>query len=174
MVTETAGSGPVQGKRLVALLGVRALGAIALLVAGGVHLEQYTVAHFSVIPTIGALFLVNFIAATVLGVILLVPLRSTSGPWRLLLESLTGLAGVGVAAGALVALLISEQTPLFGFMEQGYRLEIVIAIASEAAAIIFLGAFLIGALRWMRRLRAVAVSREGAIRPPGSPALTEG
>jgi hypothetical protein len=37
----------------------RALGAFALLVAGGVHLQQYSAAHFAVIPTIGLLFLAN-------------------------------------------------------------------------------------------------------------------
>ena len=46
----------------------RVIGASALLVAGGVHLEQYIVAHYSVIPTIGRLFLVNFIAATTLAI----------------------------------------------------------------------------------------------------------
>jgi hypothetical protein len=38
-----------------------------------------------------------------------------------------------------VGLFISEHTPLFGFMEHGYRLEIVIALAAEAVAIISLG-----------------------------------
>ena len=60
--------------RLFVVRVTRALGALALLVVGGVHFEQYTVAHFSVIPTIGPLFLVNFIAATGFGLILLVPL----------------------------------------------------------------------------------------------------
>ena len=32
--------------------------------------------------------------------------------------------------------------PLFGFMEQGYRVEIVIALAAEGAAIISLGVML--------------------------------
>lgn len=42
----------------------RRLAAIALLTVGAVHLEQYTVAHYSAIPTIGSLFLANFVAAT--------------------------------------------------------------------------------------------------------------
>jgi hypothetical protein len=50
-----SGRGP--GDRIRALRVARAMGAIALLVVGGVHLEQYKVAHFSVIPTIGPLFL---------------------------------------------------------------------------------------------------------------------
>jgi hypothetical protein len=44
-------------------------------------------------------------------------------------------------------LLISEHTELFGFMEHGYRLEIVIAIAAEAVAILSLGGFLLAADR---------------------------
>jgi hypothetical protein len=128
--------------RLAALRVTRGIGAIALLVVGGVHLEQYTVAHFSVIPTIGPLFLVNFIAASALGVLLVIPMGHSAHRRGLLLDSLAALGGIAVAAGALAALLISEHTRLLGFMEHGYRLEIVIAIAAEAAAIISLAAFL--------------------------------
>ena len=39
-----------------------------------------------------------------------------------------------------MGLLVSEQTPLFGFMEFGYRPAIAIAIACEAAAVLLLGA----------------------------------
>ncbi len=163
----------VRSERQLLLRGARLRGAITLLVVGGVHLEQYTVAHFSVIPTIGTLFLVNFIAATILGVVLLIPVRSNPWRWRLIFDSLAAVAGIGVAAGALIALLISEQRPLFGFMEHGYRLEIVIAIAAEAAAIIFLGVFLAISSR-MRRLQAVTVGREDARKPTGHRPVTEG
>ncbi len=47
-----------------------------------------------------------------------------------------------MAAGSLVALFISERTPLFGFMERGYRPEIVIAIVAEAVALLALLALL--------------------------------
>jgi hypothetical protein len=144
----------------IAVLGVtRVIGAIALLVVGGVHLEQYSVAHFSVIPTIGPLFLVNFIAATSLGLVLLIPIRRSARRGRLLFDSLASLAGIGVSAGALAALLISEHTPLLGFMEHGYRLEIVIAITSEAAAIASLGLFLAIADRRAHELRGRLVTR---------------
>jgi hypothetical protein len=133
----------------------RFVGGIALLVVGGVHLEQYTVAHFSVIPTIGPLFLVNFIAGTSLGLVLLIPIRRSARPGRLLFDSLAALAGIGVAAGAMAALLISEHRPLFGFMEHGYRLEIVIAIAAEAVAIASLGVFLAIANRRADQPRAL-------------------
>jgi hypothetical protein len=146
----------------------RAIGAIALLVAGGIHLEQYTVANFSVIPTIGPLFLLNFIAATLLGLVLLVPIRSSAGRPRLLADSLAALSGLGVSAGALAALLISEHAPLFGFMEHGYRLEIVIAIVAEAVAILSLGAFLALADRRLRELQKTVGAR--AIRATSTPA----
>ena len=41
-----------------------------------------------------------------------------------------------------MALLISERTPLFGFMEHGYRVAIVTAIATETLAIVALSAVL--------------------------------
>ena len=49
------------------------VGAVAVLATGADHLEQYTVNQFSTVPTIGPLFLLNFIAATLVGVGLLLP-----------------------------------------------------------------------------------------------------
>jgi hypothetical protein len=158
---------PPPGDQVTGLRIARALGAIALLVVGGVHLEQYTVAHFSVIPTIGPLFLVNFIGGTLLGLVLLAPVRGTYRPRRLVLDSLAALAGIGLAMGAMAGLLISEQTPLFGFMEHGYRLEIVIALAAEAVAIVSLGVFLACAHRRARERRVAAVRPQGTITPTG-------
>src|SRR5947209_5810510 len=163
-----------QGAPSVALPLARALGAVALLVTGSVHLEQYKVAHFSEVPTIGPLFLANFIAATILGLILLVPLRTTSGPRRLVFDALAAIAGIGVAAGGLAALLISEQTPLFGFMEQGYRLEIVIAIAAEGVAIISLGVVLVCVRRRLRGLGGVGAKREAALAATARSGAVEG
>jgi hypothetical protein len=157
-------------ERLLALRVARLIGAVALLVVGSVHLEQYTVAHFSVIPTIGSLFLLNFIAATAIGLVLLIPIRAAAGPRRLMFESLAALGGIGVASGAFVGLLISEHTPLFGFMEHGYRLEIVIALAAEAVAIISLGAVLVLARRRPRRLNASTAGRDSQIRATPAPA----
>src|SRR5947209_14753567 len=156
------------------LLLARACGAVALLVTGGVHLQQYTAAHFSVIPTIGPLFLVNFIAATSLGLILLVPLRRTAGRRRLAFEALVTLAGIAVATGTLAALLISEYMPLFGFMEQGYRLEIVIAIAAEAIAIISLGVVLACLRTRLRGLGGVGAKREAALAATARSGAVEG
>jgi hypothetical protein len=122
---------------------------VALLVVGGVHYQQYHYDFYSAIPTIGPLFLANFVAATGLGLFLLSPLRA---PGRLgtTLDRLAALAGVGVAAGAFVGLLVSERTPLFGFSEHGYRFTIVVALVAEAVAMVMLALFLVGELRHAR------------------------
>jgi hypothetical protein len=51
-------------------LGVRALGALAVLVVGAIHLQQY-LKLYSAIPTIGTLFVLNFAGATAIGLGLL-------------------------------------------------------------------------------------------------------
>lgn len=163
----------IDGRRLVALRIARAIAAIALLVTGVVHLEQYTVAHFSDIPTIGPLFLLNFIAATSVGLELLIPIRGSARRGRVLFESTAALAGIGVAAGAMAALLISEQTPLFGFMEHGYRIESVIALASEAVAILSLGVFLALADGWPHPSGASGLTGDAAGSATSTPAATE-
>jgi hypothetical protein len=132
------------------LTATRTLGALALLVVGGVHYQQYHYDFYSAIPTIGPLFLLNAIAATALGLFLLSPFR-VHGRMGTLLDRLAALAGVGVAAGAFVGLLVSEHTPLFGFREHGYRFAIVLALASEAAVAVMLALFLIGGLTRARQ-----------------------
>jgi hypothetical protein len=127
------------------LTATRMLGAIALLLIGGIHYQQYRYAFYSAVPTIGPLFLANFVGATTLGLLLLAPGKSRLGRLGNVVEQLAALAGVGLAAGGLAALLISEHTPLFGFMEHGYRFVIVLTIASEAAAIALLTLFLVRA-----------------------------
>jgi hypothetical protein len=61
--------------------------------------------------------------------------------------------GIGVAMSSLAALLVSEHTPLFGFMEYGYRQAIVVSIATEIVATVFLGAYLTAA-PWRQARRA--------------------
>ena len=92
------------------------------------------------VPTIGPLFLLNFLAGSALGVYFLVPSRGARGWGRRVLDLMAAWAGIAVAGGSLIALFVSERTPLFGFMERGYRLEIVIAIVAEAVAVFALGA----------------------------------
>src|SRR3954454_2347474 len=137
---------------------VRYLGAAALLGVGIDHLQQYFGASYSAIPTIGTLFAVNFVAAVLLAAGLIAPLeRAFRHRGRLILGFLAA-SGIGVALGSLIALLISEQTPLFGWVESGYRQAIVISIVLEVAATLLLGVFLAGLLRGGRqRQRAAAI-----------------
>jgi hypothetical protein len=119
-------------------LAVRVLGAILLLFVGADHYYEYSVDHYSVLPTIGTLFLLNFISATVIGLILLAPLSRLLRRFDRIALQLAAISGFGIAASSLVALLVSEHTKLFGFMESNYRPAIIIAIASEAAAAVVL------------------------------------
>jgi hypothetical protein len=115
-------------------VAVRLLAAVLILFVGADHYYEYAVDHYQVLPTIGTLFLVNFISATAVGVALLLPLERLFRRVGAGLTSLAAVSASGIAATSLVALLVSEQTPLFGFMELNYRPAILVALASEAAA----------------------------------------
>jgi hypothetical protein len=56
---------------------------------------------------------------------------------------LAALGAIGIAVGSLASLLVSEYMPLFGFMESGYRLAIVLALLFDALTTIFLGLFVL-------------------------------
>jgi hypothetical protein len=122
--------------------GSRYLGALTLLGVGLDHLEQYSVDHYSAIPTIGTLFVLNFAAAAALSCGLIAPVHRLPGRAGRLAAPLLSLGGIGVAAGSLAALLVSETAGLFGFEETGYRPAIVLSIALEVATIVLLGVHL--------------------------------
>jgi hypothetical protein len=134
-------------------LAARVLGALSLLAVGAVHLQQYSDLYHA-IPTIGTLFVLNFVGATVVGVGLLAPLERLLGRLGQALVALLALAGVAQAATAFVFLYISERTPLFGFREPGYDPDAILtARITEVATVVLLGAFL--AARLQRRSRGV-------------------
>ena len=127
---------------------MRRLGAITLIVVGAVHLQQYIGNDYSVLPTIGPLFLLNAIGAGIVAICLLAPIERMLGDRQAQLAA--GLfAGVGlaIAIGSLVALFIAESQPLFGFMEAGYDTPILIAIVSEALTAILLAPVAVTSLR---------------------------
>jgi hypothetical protein len=127
-------------------LAARFLGALSLLAVGGVHLQQYDYLY-SAIPTIGTLFLLNFVGATVIGLGLLAPVERLLGRFGGVLVALLALAGIGLAASAFVFLLISERTPLFGFMEPGYDPRAIMAArVAELVTVGLLGSFLLARL----------------------------
>jgi hypothetical protein len=120
---------------------VRRLGALSLLVVGAVHLQEYS-DFYGAIPTIGPLFMLNFVAATIMGVGLLLPVELLLPRWRTAFVVLLALGGVGLSAISLVMLWIAERRPLFGFMEPGYDPEMIQrAQISEVATVVLLGAF---------------------------------
>jgi hypothetical protein len=142
-----------------------------VLATGADHLDEYTVNQFSTVPTIGTLFLLNFIAATVVGVGLLLPFGRIFPRFADAIRALLAIAGIGIAATSLLGLWISEQSSLFGFTDHGYRPAIVAAIASEVAAVVLLGAYLaLAGLPLRRRPReTTAHSRRSVSRSASTP-----
>jgi hypothetical protein len=120
----------------------RYLAAISLLGVGAVHAQQYYEAYFYAVPTIGTLFLLSFIGAAVIGVTMLAPVRRILGRTvGSVVLVLAALGAIGIALGSLVSLLISEYRPLFGFMESGYRLAIVLALVTDGLTTVFAALF---------------------------------
>jgi hypothetical protein len=127
-------------------MAARALGALALLAVGAVHLHEYTFLYSS-IPTIGTLFLLNFFSATLIGLGLLSPVERLLGRLGDAAVSLLAFGGLFQAGTAFVFLLISERTPLFGFMEPGYDPPgLMAARISELLTVALLGIYLVARL----------------------------
>jgi hypothetical protein len=84
---------------------VQSLGAALVVATGVVHHYLYH-DYFSAVPTIGRLFLANFVAGVILGALLLL---RRGWIWPLL--------GAGYCAGTLAAFLWSVQWGLFGYHE---------------------------------------------------------
>jgi hypothetical protein len=121
----------------------RYLGAVSILLVGVVHAQQYYDAYFSFVPTIGTLFLLSFVGSGVVGLTLIAPVRRLGRNIGDLVLVLASLGAIGIAVGSLASLLVSEYTPLFGFMESGYRLAIVLTLVFDTLATVFLGAFVL-------------------------------
>jgi hypothetical protein len=130
-----------RGRVLASEIG-RYLGAVSILVVGGIHAQQYYYDYFYVVPTIGTLFLLSFIGAATVGIVLFAPVRRLGRRLGDLILVLAALGAIGIAVGTFVSLLISEYTPLFGFMESGYRLAIVLTLVFDVLTTAFLGLFL--------------------------------
>jgi hypothetical protein len=127
-------------------LAARLLGALAVLATGAVHLDEFE-RFYSQIPTIGTLFFLNFLGATALGLGLLSPIERLAGRYGSALVITLAAAGIALATISFAFLLVSEQTPLFGFKEPGYDpTGIAAARGAEIASVLFLGAYLVGRL----------------------------
>jgi hypothetical protein len=138
----------------------RYFGAVSILVVGAVHAQQYYEAYFSVVPTIGTLFLLSFVGSAVVGATLIAPVRLLGRSIGDLILVLAALGAIGIALGSLASLLVSEYRPLFGFMESGYRLAIVLTLMFDTLTTVFLGVFVVIVARArahksrLRRVRA--------------------
>ena len=133
---------PQGGRAEVAAQVARYLGALSILMVGAVHAEQYYEDYFSIVPVIGTLFLLSFIGAGVVGTVLFLPLRRLGRRTGDAILSVAAVGAIGIAVGTLLSLLYSEYRPLFGFMESGYRLAIVLTLLFDGLTIVLLGAFL--------------------------------
>jgi len=127
--------------RNVVAEAARYLGAVSIFVVGAVHAQQYYDAYFSVVPTIGTLFLLSFIGAGIVGTVLISPVRRLGPLVGNAALVLAALGAIGIAVGTFASLLISEYTPLFGFMESGYRLAVVLTLLFDVMTTLFLGTF---------------------------------
>jgi hypothetical protein len=131
-----------ESRHETAIEAARYLGAVSVILVGVVHAQQYYDAYFSVVPTIGTLFLLSFVGAGSVGAVLFAPMRRLGRAGEAIL-ALAALGGIGIALGTLVSLLVSEYTPLFGFMESGYRLAVDLTLLFDVMTMAFLGFFLL-------------------------------
>lgn len=117
---------------------LRVLAALSLLATGAVHLQRYLGAGYNLIPTIGTLFLLNAIAAGLVGLGLAAPIATVlSGRRADLAIGLLATTGALIALSSLIALFISESGTLFGFHESASGSDTVVAaIAAEIAALL--------------------------------------
>ena len=120
------------------LLALRAIGALALLAMAALHLQQYYDAGYSAIPTIGTLFVLNFVGGVAVGLALLLPVERLPGRAGAIALPLLAFTGAAMAATAFVFLLISQQTPVFGWLETAKTSAITVAFVSEAVAMVAL------------------------------------
>ena len=81
-------------------LALRLSGALALLAMGALHLQQYLDAGYSALPTIGTLFLLNFVGAVGLGLALLLPLERLPGRVGTTALALLAVTGAAMAASS--------------------------------------------------------------------------
>jgi hypothetical protein len=146
-----SGAGRVSDRTQWWWQAARACGAVATLAIGAVHLQQY-VKLYSSVPTIGTLFVLNFVGATAIGLALLAPIERMAGRFGSAAVALVSLGGIGLAATSFVFLFVSERTPLFGFQEPGYDPPaIAFSRVAEVAAVVLLSAFV--AARFVARVR---------------------
>jgi plastocyanin len=110
-------------------VATRLIGAGLLIAAGAVHLDLYLTGYRS-IPTIGPLFLLQVVAALLVGVAILATVRMSGH----VIGRLAALAGALLAIGTLAGYLVSLHVGLFGFHEVRTTAGVVAGILELLAA----------------------------------------
>jgi hypothetical protein len=106
--------------------------AAALLLAGGiVHFNLWN-SGYRHIPTIGLLFMANFVGSIALAAAVMTSRRAG-----------VAFAGITFAAGSLVALVLSRTVGVFGFTEAIWTTQATTTLVTEVGAIVALGAAVI-------------------------------
>jgi hypothetical protein len=139
MATSATGIGGLRAARRAAGAvdwpnALYALGAAMLAAEAAVHIQQFAVI-FHAVRWIGPLFLANAAAS----------LLAAAGLAHERTRPLAALAGIAISAFAVGGLVLSYGPGLLGWMEAGWRTPIALALASELAAVLALGAGLAGA-----------------------------
>jgi len=147
---------PAAPRRSIVAWSALYLGALAVVATGVIHIQQYSGQDYSTIPTIGTLFLLNFIAAVVIALGLIAPWGRIAGRYADAIRAAWALAGIGLGVLSLIALFVSESSSLFNFHENGYRTATVLTIVAEAAATIFLVVFLVANGTGLAKIRTQA------------------
>jgi hypothetical protein len=104
----------------------RLLAAALLLAGGAVHLDLWR-GGYEGIPYIGPLFAANVVASALVALAVLVRFNPV-----------VVVAGIALATGSLVALLLSRTVGLLGFMEAGWSPDALRTIAAEVGAVVTL------------------------------------
>jgi hypothetical protein len=108
--------------------GLRFLGAVLILMNGGVHLYLWHQAY-SAVSVIGPLFLLNAVSAVVIAAALV---------WKP--EAIAALLGLALSAGTFGAFLLAATVGLFGF-STGWNGQAVLAAVAEIGAILVLASW---------------------------------
>ncbi|HVV75926.1 MAG TPA: hypothetical protein VHC43_07805 [Mycobacteriales bacterium] len=129
----------------------RLLTAASLGVMAGIHLQLYSTYDYKAIPTIGALFLTNGIAGSVLCLAILVAPRKLLG--------LTALASAGLLVGTFAGFVVAMHHPLFGFQDSIHAPHAWTALIDEIVGTLIATALAVKSLRGVGLRAVVGVRR---------------
>lgn len=154
-------------KRSRARLSLRLAAGALVVFVGSDHYYEDSVEHYSQLPTVGTLFLLNFIGATACGLLRPAPLEQLATRLGRVTWWLAACGGFAIGFTSLIGLLVSEQTPLFGYMELNYRAAVLVGLGTEAASAALCAALLVLEVRDARSgERLVGPTRDEPRRDP--------